>query len=61
VHQACLRRRRWRHGPQSVGSLPLSIVVGQSVDFGRILVDFSQILRDLVVAGRLQLAVAFWV
>ena len=35
------------------------MVVGQLVDFGRILVDFSQIHRDLVVASRLRSAAAF--
>jgi hypothetical protein len=38
------------------------MVVGQSVDFGQILVNFSQVLCDLVVAGWLRLAAAlFWV
>jgi hypothetical protein len=38
------------------------MVVGQPVHFSQILVDFSQIFCDLVVAGRLRLAAAsFWV
>jgi hypothetical protein len=37
------------------------MVVGQLVDFGQILVDFSQILCNSVIAGWLQLAAAFWV
>ncbi len=73
AHQASWRRRDWhqdwRHGPEyceslplSSGSLPSSMVVGRSVDFGQILVDLSQIVRDSVVAGQLQSAVAsYWV